>query len=136
MSTSGSETSSAIADAIEMLEGDWHRKGRLEASDISRIAAKRNLDLEELHAVLEGLREKGISAADPDPVEASEDRLRSKYLTREEEKSLTNAMRLGARLETESATAQDATLIKEGQRARAKFPSVTCCDFCRWMLLA
>lgn len=122
MSSSGSNTPSAVDDAIEILEGDWYRKGRLEVSDISRIAAKRNLEHEDLHAVLAGLRAKGISAADPDPVERSEDQSRpSKYLTREQEKSLTNEMRIGARLEAEAPSADSVKLIKEGRRARAKF---------------
>lgn len=119
----------AVDGAVEILPGDWRRKGKLEPDDIARVAEKRQLEFEQLHAVLAALKIHGIVAAGPvsgDTKPRSATGLQTNpnidLLTSEEECSLANAIQLGARLEAaEDKSPEALKLIDHGRRARNKF---------------
>lgn len=119
-----------VSDALESLLGDWRRKGSLSSADVTRVAVKRRLDPEQLHAVLVGLKNEGILAEDDEPTGAAagddgEPKRRPpkiRALTREEEKTLANSIRLGRNLELAQGTSDDElALIRFGNAARDEF---------------
>lgn len=128
-SAPGENADEVIADAVESLVGDWRRKSTLEIADVTRVAVKRRLSLEQLHAVLKALKADGIVASETNQAEPvseatvnSEERPNRPYLTREEEKQLANSMRVAAQIqETGASDPKDFALIEHGQRARDEF---------------
>ena len=118
-----------VASAVEILTGDWRRKGQLEPHDIARIAEKRRLDFDQLHAVLATLKTRGIVAFDkPEPKtyhqarDASAGFRGSLCSPQKMNEKLANVIRVGARLEAASEQSVDALkLIQLGRRARDKF---------------
>lgn len=118
-----------VADALESLLGDFRRKGALAPDDISRIAVKRRLDPEQLHALLVGLKGHGIVAVD-EPLDGGGESAdaqkrtgrKTKSLTREEEKSLANSMRAGRVVQQATGASEDEiALIRFGDAARDEF---------------
>ena len=120
------EDDEVVADALEILLGDWQRKGELAIDDVTRIAERRRLSPEQLHAVLIGLKAEGIIAVDVETgdIESERpvirDRPKAARLTREEEQRLANSMRVARKLEAEGGDA-DSGLVEHGQRAREEF---------------
>lgn len=122
----GDET---VADALESLLGDYRRKGALSAADVTRIAIKRRLDPEQLHSLLVALKTNGIVAADG-PLNGDREAAgapkraggNTKSLTREEEKSLANSIRLGRNLQlAPDASDDEIALIRFSDAARDEF---------------
>lgn len=131
MAPSDGNTDPTVDEAVEALSGDWRRKGKLETKDIERIAEKRRLNPTQLNAMLAQLSAIGIVAVDPinnttfvgDRSGNVEPRP-GDLLTREEERELANAIRLGVRLEETQEASQDAQkYIERGHRARDEFIS-------------
>ncbi|HEX5182373.1 MAG TPA: sigma-70 family RNA polymerase sigma factor [Allosphingosinicella sp.] len=124
------EKNETVSDALESLLGDWRRKGSLSSADITRVAIKRRLSPEQLHAVLVGLKNQGVVAEDDAPNDAASGidtapRRRERKtgsLTREEEKSLANSIRLGRDLQlAPAASPEELALIRFGDAAHDEF---------------
>lgn len=116
----------AIEDALESLEGDLHRKGRIEADDVSRIVHKRELSLEQFDVLLRELKKRGISVVEAgegaEPCSSRPGRKPAtapSYLTPEQEQSLANSIRLAAKLEADGDG--ESPFVAEGRRARDQF---------------
>jgi len=114
-----------IEDALESLEGDLHRKGRLEADDVSRVVHKRELSLEQFDVLLRELKRRGMSVLEVEEAAASSSRPGRKpatapsYLTAEQEQTLANSIRLAAKLEADGDG--ENPFVAEGRRAREQF---------------
>ena len=128
--TTEEEQDETVNDALESLLGDWKRKESLSTADITRVAVKRHLTPEQLHAVLVGLKSEGVVAEDDESVGSGandnrEPKRRSskrRALTREEEKSLANSIRLGRDLQrTPNTTDEEMALVRFGNAARDEF---------------
>jgi RNA polymerase primary sigma factor len=113
-----------VSDSLEILLGDWQRQGMLAIDDVTRIAEKRRLSPEQLHAVLVGLKAHGVVAVD-DTVGRSQDdahapaKRKDRRLSRADEIRLANSIRVGRGLEAAGDT--NAELIDRGHRARDEF---------------
>lgn len=117
-----------LSHALDSLLGDWRRKGTLSPGDITRVAVKRQLDAQQLHDLLVRLKSHGVLATDEDKdASAGADITKgvcnkTRGLTREEEKSLANSIRLSRdlRLAHDSLDEQN-SLIRTGEAARDEF---------------
>jgi RNA polymerase primary sigma factor len=122
-----------ISEVVESLLGDHERTGRLLSKDIARITTRRELEPEQINAVIRCLAGSGImiedeSDASPDTYDSISqpgDRL----LTQEEQVSLTRVMHVGLRLrgECEAGRLQRSEdinqLILEAEQARERLIS-------------
>lgn len=123
-----SPTSEKVESALEILIGDYRRKGALSTDDIARIIEKRKLEVGDFNALLGGLKAAGISAADGLPSQGDSGKAASwlppkGYLTAEDERRLANIMRMGAKANFLSEEDRDARrrLIRDAERARSVF---------------
>jgi RNA polymerase primary sigma factor len=113
-----------IEDALESLEGDLRRKGRLGTEDVSRVVHKRELSLEQFDVLLREMKRRGIDvieaieAASPSTARRKAT-IAPSFLTSEQEQTLANSIRLAARLEAEGDVSSE--FVAEGRRARDRF---------------
>jgi RNA polymerase primary sigma factor len=122
-----------ISEVVESLLGDHERTGRLRSRDIARITTRRELEPDQVNAVLRHLADNGIRIEDEN--DASTNTYDSSHkpglglLTQEEEISLTRVMHTGLRLrgEYEAERLQRSEdinqLILEAERARERLIS-------------
>lgn len=122
-----SPLSDKVESALEILIGDYRRKGSLSTDDIARIIEKRTLEAQDFNALLGGLKAAGISAADDLKSQGDSGKAASwlppmGYLTAEDERRLANVMRMGAKAKSLSDEDQVARrLVRDAERARAVF---------------
>jgi RNA polymerase primary sigma factor len=119
-----SSVDETVADALESLEGDLHRKGHLGADDVSRVVHKRELTLEQFDLLLREMKRRGIDVIETEERPCSSRNRRKSadapsYLTPEQEHTLANSIRLAARLEAEGNS--ESEFVTEGRRARDQF---------------
>ena len=119
-----SEDDEVVTDALEMLLGDWQRQGVLGIDDVTRIAEKRRLSPEQLHAVLVGLKEHGVvavGAAESSHIDqGTTSRRDQQRMSRADEIRLANSMRVARGLEAAGEEDHNG-LIAHGHRARDEF---------------
>lgn len=121
-----------ISEVVESLLGDHERTGRLLSKDIARITTRRELEPDQINAVLRCLADNGIRIEDENdaPPNAYDSRHKGLgLLTQEQEISLTRVMHAGLRLrgEHEAGRLQRSEdinqLILEAERARERLIS-------------
>jgi RNA polymerase primary sigma factor len=121
----------SITEVVESLLGDLERQGRLFAKDLARITSRRDLEPEQVNAVIRQLTARGVTIEDDTPApgaQGTNGAATHDLLSQHEEASLARTMQAGMRLR--SGDGNDAgqsheilRLIRNADQARERLIS-------------
>lgn len=92
-----------ITEVVESLLGDRERQGRLFAKDLARITSRRDLEPDQVNAVIRQLAARGVTIEDDTPAPGAQNTNGAgthDLLSQHEEASLARTMQAGTRLRT------------------------------------